>query len=267
MQNQDYLMHHGREGQKWGVLNGPPYPLIDSKGNRITNKLYRLISNKKDKDGKSTTESKIVKNYSKFEEGVQNMTDEELDNHLNRLSKEERALAKVRITTGLEAVKSMSNSELERAITNMTDEELSDYLTRINREQQVRSKVKTAEDLVKEKQQKEFNNRQSDLNDARSIANDTANLARNMKNLSSNKSTKSYINPKDIDKMTDDELRAATVRAQLENNYLTATNQTMQKGKKAIDWDKIANIAGIAATVISIASSVSAIRNRKDQNG
>ncbi len=22
-----YLMHHGRKGQKWGVRNGPPYPL------------------------------------------------------------------------------------------------------------------------------------------------------------------------------------------------------------------------------------------------
>ena len=25
-----YLMHHGIEGQKWGVKNGPPYPLDDS---------------------------------------------------------------------------------------------------------------------------------------------------------------------------------------------------------------------------------------------
>ena len=25
--DQDYLMHHGIKGQKWGVRNGPPYPL------------------------------------------------------------------------------------------------------------------------------------------------------------------------------------------------------------------------------------------------
>ena len=27
---QDYLMHHGIRGQKWGVMNGPPYPLNDN---------------------------------------------------------------------------------------------------------------------------------------------------------------------------------------------------------------------------------------------
>ena len=30
----DELYHHGRKGQKWGVTNGPPYPLSD------TNKTY-----------------------------------------------------------------------------------------------------------------------------------------------------------------------------------------------------------------------------------
>lgn len=27
---QDYLMHHGIRGQKWGIMNGPPYPLNDN---------------------------------------------------------------------------------------------------------------------------------------------------------------------------------------------------------------------------------------------
>ena len=26
----NYLQHHGIEGQKWGVRNGPPYPLRPS---------------------------------------------------------------------------------------------------------------------------------------------------------------------------------------------------------------------------------------------
>ena len=30
MQHNDYLVHHGIEGQKWGVTNGPPYPLNKS---------------------------------------------------------------------------------------------------------------------------------------------------------------------------------------------------------------------------------------------
>lgn len=32
----DYLMHHGRKGQQWGVTNGPPYPL------GTTNKGYKI---------------------------------------------------------------------------------------------------------------------------------------------------------------------------------------------------------------------------------
>lgn len=32
------LYHHGRKGQKWGVRNGPPYPLNESKAVRSTKK-------------------------------------------------------------------------------------------------------------------------------------------------------------------------------------------------------------------------------------
>ena len=27
----DFLAHHGIQGMKWGVSNGPPYPLSDAK--------------------------------------------------------------------------------------------------------------------------------------------------------------------------------------------------------------------------------------------
>lgn len=30
IQDKDYLQHHGIKGQKWGVENGPPYPLNDT---------------------------------------------------------------------------------------------------------------------------------------------------------------------------------------------------------------------------------------------
>lgn len=38
-----YLMHHGIKGQKWGVRNGPPYPIEDKvlkKGTRLSNVAY-----------------------------------------------------------------------------------------------------------------------------------------------------------------------------------------------------------------------------------
>lgn len=38
--HEDYLMHHGVDGQKWGVKHGPPYPLDDSQstGSRLKTK-------------------------------------------------------------------------------------------------------------------------------------------------------------------------------------------------------------------------------------
>lgn len=46
MELNDYLMHHGIEGQKWGVRRGPPYPIDDT----VLKKGYRLQSTSLDKD-------------------------------------------------------------------------------------------------------------------------------------------------------------------------------------------------------------------------
>lgn len=51
----DFLMHHGIRGQKWGVENGPPYPLSPSKdytaaekkANKILNKVSKKYDNSK----------------------------------------------------------------------------------------------------------------------------------------------------------------------------------------------------------------------------
>lgn len=34
----DYLVHHGIKGQRWGVRNGPPYPLSSAKHQRVVSK-------------------------------------------------------------------------------------------------------------------------------------------------------------------------------------------------------------------------------------
>lgn len=36
--SQYYISHHGIEGQKWGVRNGPPYPLKESLSTRVGRK-------------------------------------------------------------------------------------------------------------------------------------------------------------------------------------------------------------------------------------
>lgn len=49
--HEDYLMHHGVDGQKWGVKHGPPYPLDSSKstGSRLKTK-KKLDFKKSSKD-------------------------------------------------------------------------------------------------------------------------------------------------------------------------------------------------------------------------
>lgn len=68
MQYQTYISHHGIDGQKWGVRNGPPYPLDKSRKEQRKKKRYREFSNNyltqniksgKDKPNKSPAESII----------------------------------------------------------------------------------------------------------------------------------------------------------------------------------------------------------------
>lgn len=47
-----YLMHHGIQGQKWGVKNGPPYPLDSNQ---------KSSSEKKEHKGLSDNQKKILK--------------------------------------------------------------------------------------------------------------------------------------------------------------------------------------------------------------
>lgn len=48
--NLDYISHHGIKGQKWGVKNGPPYPLVE-KQKVLLKKGYYCISSYKREQG------------------------------------------------------------------------------------------------------------------------------------------------------------------------------------------------------------------------
>ena len=51
-----YLVHHGIEGQEWGVKNGPPYPL-----NRKTNNSKKKVQNKT--NNKETLKESVLATY------------------------------------------------------------------------------------------------------------------------------------------------------------------------------------------------------------
>lgn len=55
-----YLMHHGIEGQKWGVRNGPPYPLNNSQ------KSYREKKIDLDKKGMSDDAESLLIQYAAY---------------------------------------------------------------------------------------------------------------------------------------------------------------------------------------------------------
>ena len=63
-------MHHGIKGQKWGVENGPPYPLSPSKdysaAEKKANKILNKVSKKYDNSKVQNTVYETVKdNFNK----------------------------------------------------------------------------------------------------------------------------------------------------------------------------------------------------------
>lgn len=64
----DFLAHHGIQGMKWGVSNGPPYPLSDSKHDKVIAKAKdaaKATGNAVKKVGSATVKAaKKVKEYS-----------------------------------------------------------------------------------------------------------------------------------------------------------------------------------------------------------
>lgn len=89
------LYHHGIKGQKWGIRNGPPYPLDSSistgeklkrqsvKAGSILDKESRKSRKEKREEKRETTTSKAIKKAKK-------MTNEELKKEIDRLDLEKK---------------------------------------------------------------------------------------------------------------------------------------------------------------------------------
>lgn len=65
----NYLVHHGILGQKWGVQNGPPYPItkITSGNRQASNDIYKSLT-PKEKNLVGATNTKPLKQFIKPDE-------------------------------------------------------------------------------------------------------------------------------------------------------------------------------------------------------
>lgn len=94
------LTHHGKDGQKWGVMHGPPYPLDKNATVQAKKKKKSLMTKIKDKrKGKQLQKAKAAKKAEREEKeriinsGDSNqvkkiahkLTDEELNRALNKI--------------------------------------------------------------------------------------------------------------------------------------------------------------------------------------
>ena len=98
---ENYLMHEGRKGQRWGILNGPPYPLSRE---QVVNYAQKQVARLK--AGKSITDAS-----------------QKLKKHIDEAnSNEEKANNKKDISD-------MSNSELKQMVERMALEKRYSELT------------------------------------------------------------------------------------------------------------------------------------------
>ena len=122
--SQDHLMHYGRLGMKWGVMNGPPYPLGQSKVKRLREQNKKLKERQK----------------------VQDLKNKQLELKKSlKLEKQRERLLKKELKTDPGHLKEY-NSRLNKrkGLINMTDKEISDTKNRLENENKIREAEKSS---------------------------------------------------------------------------------------------------------------------------
>lgn len=93
---ENYLMHEGRKGQRWGILNGPPYPLSRE---QVTNyakkqvtrmKTGKTITDASQKLKKHIDEAKSNEEKANNKKDISEMSNSELKQMVERMALEKR---------------------------------------------------------------------------------------------------------------------------------------------------------------------------------
>lgn len=81
----EYLAHHGRLHQKWGVRNGPPYPLDSS-----VTRGYASKQEHKRPSIEPHEDHQRAHNQGEYKKNVAELSDKDLQSRLNRLRMEQQ---------------------------------------------------------------------------------------------------------------------------------------------------------------------------------
>lgn len=113
-----YISHHGIAGQKWGVRNGPPYPLAGRGiGGKVKKKKKFGFSNFKKK---TSDEKEKLDPVAEKERILREGTATEILEHLGELTNKELSDALNRVKWANE-LRNISKSELDKGWTNVND--------------------------------------------------------------------------------------------------------------------------------------------------
>jgi len=115
--NNNYLVHYGIKGQKWGVRRfqnedgtlteeGKQHLGYDSNG-QLKNRMSKKELRKKEKERKKNEIRSLVKNYQKEMNKASNMTDE-ADAQWEKVKKERKTLGKTKLSRTINAAKGKS---------------------------------------------------------------------------------------------------------------------------------------------------------------
>ena len=135
---ESYLEHHGVEGQKWGVQNGPPYPL-EGKGKKNFLRQAKEIYKKKRR-------KKILKDPAKLVKYQDEFTVEELDEALKKIDAVNRVRERIpqNKKTGLSFKQKMMANDPATLMRNLDKFDTEDYqkaLERLKRKRDLQDMV------------------------------------------------------------------------------------------------------------------------------
>lgn len=221
-----YIEHHGIKGQKWGDKNGPPYPLEPSDHSAAEKRAARATS------------GGVYKRKATYD-NVQDMSDEEVT----------RANVRSKLESNYRSEQAKANA---RNIKNTTDasklstEELKAYNDR-------RAAVDQYKKYQKDDYDKSVEERTKGLRTAKSIVDNANNI-----NKAIDKSVREYQEENrrarkaamDLSKMSDDDLRKAINRMNLERQYRDLTPVEISRGERVAS-----NILRTTGTVLTTSSS------------